>query len=231
MTGIKFVFIVIDAHSRFMFPIEDGSQSNYNVLEDDVAELKADPEWLANYHESVMWVAKAWGWDVKEENMIQPKESGMGWDNWDVRLAKIIRSLWLFGENQLMTSMQKFARIVAPNGGLRYGGIILDEVFYMTLDDPIPPPDATPESQETQSADESQTQETQPDTQPEDVEMKTQPETTDAEMKTQPEAADEGTKTQPEAAEVEMKTQPEAAEQESAVGEETEEKMTGEAKY
>lgn len=122
--------------SRFMFPIEDGSQSNYNVLEDDVAELRADPEWLANYHESVMWVAKAWGWDVLQEKEVEPKEKGMGWDNWDVRLAKIIRSLWLFGERKLMMSMQKFARIVAPNGGLRYGGIILDEVLYMVIEGP-----------------------------------------------------------------------------------------------
>ena len=32
-----------------------------------------------------------------------------------------------------MESMQKFARTVKPEGGLRYGRINLDEVFYMTL--------------------------------------------------------------------------------------------------
>lgn len=155
-----------------MFPIEDGSQSNYNVLEDDVKELKADPEWLSNYHESVMWVARAWGWDVKEEKLIEPKESGMGWDRWDVRLAKIIRSLWIFDEKQLMTSMQKYARIVAPNGGLRYGGINLDEVLFMTLDDPV--------SQETPKEETPAVTETKPEA---EVETKAEEATVGAEEK------------------------------------------------
>ena len=37
------------AHGRFMFPIEDGSRSEYNVLDADVAELRDDADWLARY--------------------------------------------------------------------------------------------------------------------------------------------------------------------------------------
>jgi hypothetical protein len=32
-----------------MFPIEDGSRSEYNVLDADVAELRDDADWLARY--------------------------------------------------------------------------------------------------------------------------------------------------------------------------------------
>jgi len=122
-----------DHFDWYMFPIEDGSQRQYNVCEEDVEELKGDEEWREGYLEAVELVAKAWGWDVKKGEEVDPLEDGMGWTNWDVRLAKIIRSFWIFREKAYMESMQKFARIVAPNGGLCYGCICLDEVLYMTL--------------------------------------------------------------------------------------------------
>jgi len=122
-----------DHFDWYMFPIEDGSQSQYNVLEKDVEELKACAEWHDGYLEGVEFVAKAWGWDVKMGVSVEPLEDGMRWTNWDVRLAKIVRSLWIFGEKEYMESMQKFARMIAPKGGLYYGYICLDEIFYMTL--------------------------------------------------------------------------------------------------
>jgi len=122
-----------DHFDWYMFPIEDGSQSQYNVLSKDCLELTADAEWLAGYREGVKYVAKAWGWDVDLAEPIDPLEDGMGWTNWDVRLAKIIRSLWIFRQKDYMQSMQKFALMVAPRGGLSYGWICLDEVYFMTL--------------------------------------------------------------------------------------------------
>jgi len=118
-----------DHYDWFMFPIEDGSQSQYNVLEEDVKELKADTVWLAGYKEAVLLVAKAWGWDVEARKELE--EEGMGWTGWDVRLAKIIRSLWIFGIEEYKDSMQEFAKKVKPTGGLSYGYICLDEVLYM----------------------------------------------------------------------------------------------------
>eukprot|EP01125_Pyxidicula_operculata_P011582 TRINITY_DN3794_c0_g1_i4.p1 TRINITY_DN3794_c0_g1~~TRINITY_DN3794_c0_g1_i4.p1 ORF type:complete len:363 (+),score=121.11 TRINITY_DN3794_c0_g1_i4:105-1193(+) len=107
-----------DHYDWFMFPIEDGSMSEYNVLKDDVEELKSDPEWMAGYKEAVELVSKAWGWDVNNACTFEPPELGMGWTHWDVRLAKIIRSLWIFGQKHYMESMQKFAEHVKPNHGL-----------------------------------------------------------------------------------------------------------------
>jgi len=120
-----------DHFDWFMFPIEDGSQDQFNVLAGDVQELLADEEWLSRYKESVVLVVKAWGWDVENRKEIDPLEEGMGWTHWDVRLAKIIRSLWIFGLEDYKESLQIFANTVKPNGGLYYGHICLDEVLYM----------------------------------------------------------------------------------------------------
>jgi len=126
-----------DHFDWYMFPIEDGSQSQYNVLEKDIEELKSDEEWHNGYLQGVEFVAKAWGWDVKMGASVEPRETGMGWTNWDVRLAKIVRSLWIFGEKEYMESMQKFARTVKPKGGLYYGYTCLDEIYFMTLPTPL----------------------------------------------------------------------------------------------
>jgi len=112
-----------------MFPIEDGSQYQYNVLEDDVKELLEDSEWLAGYKEGVQIVSKAWGWDIDARKTIEGE--GIGWTGWDVRLAKMIRSLWIFGIEDYKDSLQNFAWTVKPTGGLSYGYICLDEVLYM----------------------------------------------------------------------------------------------------
>ena len=57
-----------------MFPVEDGSKGRYNVLAEDVAELLADAEWTARYHESIALVAAAWGWDLERAAPIVPPQ-------------------------------------------------------------------------------------------------------------------------------------------------------------
>jgi succinyl-CoA synthetase alpha subunit len=103
----------------FMFPIEDGSQHSYNVLAEDVVELLADDEWRERYYSSVQLVAAAWAWDIASSQPISPPLAGQGWTDWDVRLSKMIRSLWLFGCRAEMRSLQAFALTVKPHGGLR----------------------------------------------------------------------------------------------------------------
>ena len=120
-----------DHFDWYMWPIEDGRQARYNVLEDDVEELLADEQWLERYHEALALCCAAWGWDVAKARPIEPLADGQGWTDWDVRLAKMIRSLWLFGQVKERQSLQTFARSIKPHGGLRYGHINLDEVFYM----------------------------------------------------------------------------------------------------
>merc|ERR1711879_400699 len=106
----------------------------FNVYEEDVEELLGNAGWMRDYREGVNHVLSAWGWDVQTRKPISPQEPGMGWTDWDVRLSKIIRSLWLFKQADLMESVQAFARHVKPKGGLRYGHINLDEVYSMRLE-------------------------------------------------------------------------------------------------
>jgi hypothetical protein len=129
-----------DHFDWWMFPIEDSSQARFNVFAQDVQELMADAEWSANYLAGVEILARAWGWNLAGAEPIPEAEcdEGQTWTDWDVRLAKIIRSLWLFDCGEEMQSMQMFARHVKPQGGLRYGTINLDEVLYMTVGPGLP---------------------------------------------------------------------------------------------
>mmetsp|Transcript_57795 Transcript_57795/g.137602 ORF Transcript_57795/g.137602 Transcript_57795/m.137602 type:complete len:257 (-) Transcript_57795:154-924(-) len=122
----------------WMFPIDDGSKPEFNVTsEAEVDSLRQDEEWLQRYHEAVRLAAAGWGWDVLKAAPYQPLRPGMSWSNWDVRLAKICRSLYIFREAELLRSMQTFAREVQrteKNGGsFFYGRICLDELLYFEL--------------------------------------------------------------------------------------------------
>jgi hypothetical protein len=72
----------------YMWPVEDGSQSQYNVLAEDVAELLADDDWVDRYHESLALVSAAWGWDVVGARPVEPLQPGQGWTDWDIRLRE-----------------------------------------------------------------------------------------------------------------------------------------------
>eukprot|EP00667_Euglena_gracilis_P013093 EG_transcript_13475 len=125
----------------WMFPIDDGSQIQYNILgEGDVQELKADPEWHERYLESVRIVAEGWAWDVDRMQRLPTDGEGKGWTKWtgsDVRLAKMIRSLWLFEEERYMASLQAFAQELKANEKegkpFVYGHTVLDEILFMAL--------------------------------------------------------------------------------------------------
>lgn len=121
-----------------MFPIDDGSMPEFNVTsEEHVAQLKSEREWLLGYREGVRLALAAWGWDTSHEKRIVPIQQGMGWTHWDIRLSKIIRSLFLFEETQLLNSVQAFARELQKNEkkqeGFFYGRINLQELLYFQL--------------------------------------------------------------------------------------------------
>eukprot|EP00933_Yihiella_yeosuensis_P048313 TRINITY_DN4441_c0_g6_i1.p1 TRINITY_DN4441_c0_g6~~TRINITY_DN4441_c0_g6_i1.p1 ORF type:complete len:239 (+),score=56.93 TRINITY_DN4441_c0_g6_i1:44-760(+) len=122
----------------WMFPIDDGSKADFNVYnEEDVDALKSNEEWLANYHEGVALVAEAWGWDVAASQRIEQLATGQAYSGWDVRLAKMCRSLYLFEQKPLLDSMQAFAREVQQKekegGSFFYGTVCLDELLYFEL--------------------------------------------------------------------------------------------------
>lgn len=115
----------------WQFPIDDGSRCEFNLKsENDVKVLSSNKVWLDGYLESVRLVMYAWGWDV---DLACFCEDGGFWNKWDIRLAKIIRSLWLFQQKDYFASVQLFANKVNDGTGFHYGRICLDEILHMQL--------------------------------------------------------------------------------------------------
>ncbi|KAG8466213.1 hypothetical protein KFE25_001969 [Diacronema lutheri] len=130
-----------DHFDWWMFPIDDGSQPQFNVrCEADIARLLADDEWREGYAEGVATCVRAWGWDAHAGARIERDgpdwDEEMGWMDWDVRLAKVVRSLWLF-QHALFPSIQALARSIHADekGGraFTYGHLNLNEILHMTL--------------------------------------------------------------------------------------------------
>lgn len=120
----------------WMFPIDDGSKIEFNVAsEEDVQLLRSDEEWLAGYHEAVRLVTAAWGWDLHAVRRIDPDM--FTYDGPDVRVAKICRSLYIFEEEEFLSSVQKFAhevqRVEKKGQGFFYGLTCLDELLHFEL--------------------------------------------------------------------------------------------------
>jgi len=132
-----------DHFDWWQFPCDFGSQTEFNLKsEQDIQNLLADPAWHADYLESVRLVSRAFGWDIDSASLIADDSGGRWRPDKDIRLAKIIRSLWLFGETRYFESLRSFARIIQENiyrgGAFLYAGRCYDEIVIMTLPRPIP---------------------------------------------------------------------------------------------
>ena len=96
----------------WMYPINRssaGQGSKYTVHSKEIAELKADPEFMRNYLRGVELGAKAWGWDIHAKKLVANPSKDQKWQNWNVRLGKMADSLSLFGQEDLRASMLAYA--------------------------------------------------------------------------------------------------------------------------
>ncbi len=96
----------------WMYPISRGSAgqgTTYAVNAKEIAELKADPEFMANYLRGVELGARAWGWDIHASKPVENPTRDQKWQNWGVRLGKMADSLHLFGQEELRASMLEYA--------------------------------------------------------------------------------------------------------------------------
>ena len=78
--------------------------SSHGLAQEDVDTLKANTQWRERYIEGVRLAALAWGWDLDKGHRVESPAVGQKWTSWDVRLAKIVRSLWLFEEVRALIS-------------------------------------------------------------------------------------------------------------------------------
>jgi hypothetical protein len=103
-------------HSGFdwwMFPIDQASTahgSKYTVSQADINTLKQDPRFMESYRHGVGLVLSSWGWDVAQSQFVKSPHPSQRWTGYEVRLGKMIHSLWLFGETELLRSVKKFCQ-------------------------------------------------------------------------------------------------------------------------
>lgn len=93
----------------WMFPIDRpslGQGSSYEVTKYDVEVLKGDSEFMNNYREGVIIIAKSWGWDLAHHRDISSEKQR--WTGYQVRLGKMLHSLKLFGQKDLHDSLRRF---------------------------------------------------------------------------------------------------------------------------
>lgn len=95
----------------WMFPTDrksSGQGTRYTVGPTEIDLLKNDPEFLSNYRQGVDLVAESWGWNVRAQK--DASTAKKHWTNYTIRLAKMLHSLSLFGQDDLRQSMSKFIK-------------------------------------------------------------------------------------------------------------------------
>ncbi len=94
----------------WMFPTDRASHGYGNVYRvgfTEIRQLKQDQEFMNNYREGVILVAKSWGWDLEEVSSKQPLHPQQKWTGYQVRLGKMLHSLQLFGQDDLRAKLSQ----------------------------------------------------------------------------------------------------------------------------
>ena len=93
----------------WMFPIDKPSMGQgdlYKLSEEDIRVLKEDPVFMENYRRGVCLIAQSWGWDLESGNDLT--NASQNWTGYTVRLYKMITSLELFEQFDLLQSLKGF---------------------------------------------------------------------------------------------------------------------------
>jgi hypothetical protein len=95
----------------WMFPTNRSSVAYgplYQMGVKDIKILKQDPEFLTSYRAGVILVTKAWGWDLELGKDISNDKQK--WTNYQVRLGKMVHSLVLFDQKDLLEGLRNFVK-------------------------------------------------------------------------------------------------------------------------
>ena len=95
------------------FPINQPSSRawQWTVLDGDVRELQANPEFIMRLKAGIRLLGAAWGWDTENSTVCQQCSAHQRWQNWPIRLWKATLCAALFGLEQV-TSPIKAERAV-----------------------------------------------------------------------------------------------------------------------
>lgn len=120
----------------WMFPISDESSQGYrySVLDGDIEILKNNFEYLSLYREGVELMFRSWGYNIQTSKMILKPSSGQVWRGYDVRLRKVIQSLYLFDQNDYLNSSLNFVKSLEANDEIRRTSQVFSLIKKYNLD-------------------------------------------------------------------------------------------------
>jgi hypothetical protein len=95
----------------WMFPINQPSSYGfaYTVYQQEIEELKTDPEFMRNLLRGAELLAASWGWNLNKADFLPDPASAQKWHSWPIRLHKAAQSLKLFGLEKEFQSFRKYA--------------------------------------------------------------------------------------------------------------------------
>lgn len=102
----------------------------YTIYDEEVNKLKEDKFFIEKYLKGVELLMLSWGWDLKQEKLIDNPDSDQKWQNWPIRLHKCAMSVKLFGFKKEYNSIKKYAEYLMKNKtSFLYNGKDLSESF------------------------------------------------------------------------------------------------------
>ena len=102
----------INHYDWWTFPIDRPSSHGYKytVGEPEVAQLKANPDFMAKHRLGAQLMLLSWGWDWQTHQPVPDPDPDQAWAHWPIRLEKCTLSMELFGHLKLLESCQLFMR-------------------------------------------------------------------------------------------------------------------------
>jgi hypothetical protein len=106
----------------WMFPIDEPSGYGlaWTIYEGDIAELKADPDYLGRYLLGIELLAASWGWDLRQGCALADVQPGQCWQHWPIRLYKAAKSAQLFGFTAEFESLRRLGQELIRRGESMY---------------------------------------------------------------------------------------------------------------
>ena len=94
------------------FPINRPSKHGfkYTVGEPEVAQLKANPDFMAKHRlgAQLMWLS--WGWEWQTHQLVPDPGTNQAWAHRPIRLEKCTLSMELFGHHEIAASCKAYAK-------------------------------------------------------------------------------------------------------------------------
>ena len=103
-----------------VYPIGAVSKGSNGEQLADIAELKADPEYLGRYLLGIELLAAAWGWDLRQGCALTDLQPGQCWQRWPIRLYKAAKSAQLFGCTAEFASLRRLGQELIRRGESMY---------------------------------------------------------------------------------------------------------------